>query len=75
MAAYLGGVYEIDRSVDALQQSRLAGVGGPDDAEDLLFRNLQREVPQRRFRAVSDGDVLEADVGIHGVYHFFLDRR
>src|SRR6185437_1619604 len=57
----------VDRleAVDAAQQRRLAGAGGPDQADDLVRVDRQRDALQHLVRAVALADVVNFDQRAH----------
>jgi hypothetical protein len=50
-------------AVDRLEERGLAGVGGANDAEDLVLANLQVDILQCHRLAVTDGQVLDRQLG------------
>ena len=65
----------MNSSVRLIHRNRvlLPELAAPDDPENLLLGNFQRDVVQRPPGAVHDRHVIEQDV--RHAYHFFLERR
>jgi hypothetical protein len=68
-----GDVDEFEGPVDGFEEGGLAAVGRADDADDAVFWHAEGDVIEGFFRAVSDSEVAELQVGrVHLRGKFFL---
>ena len=66
LAVDLGARDGVVHPVDAAQEGRLAAARRADEGGDRLVRDVERDVEQRLFVAVEDGDVARGDLGRAG---------
>ena len=60
---------EVDGAVEAAQQRGLAGLGGADDAEDLVAPDVEGDAVDDLLVPVGEAQVLDFDLGVGGMRH------
>ena len=87
VALHPHAVGERVHAVERLEKGGLAGIGGADDAENLVFPHLQRYPAECRNTTIADRDIPHRNLDRgHGTgcrrrggslyaYHFFFPRK
>lgn len=73
-AGEMGVGGEIDGAVDAAEEGGFAGLGGADDAEDLVGVDVEGEAVEDLFDAERQAEVADGNMD-RWAYHFLRERR